>query len=175
MRLTKLILLAGVTLLVAQNVTLGQNLIADYCRNVPRQYDPRDPWEVGLVMRTQLGWGGHFYNCDCEEHKRLSPYIHWEQQPTVCCPQHCCWDIKQQINEVRQRVRTGSCRQCKFQLCDCCRMSDPPVRSNCPDDGGGCPSCGAPEYPAPQMAPNPVPGNANSSSDGWLYRLYSDR
>lgn len=174
MHQAKLIVLAGLTLLIWQNVSAGQNLVADYWRNVPRQYGPRDPWDVGLVLRHQAGWGGHFFNCDCEENKRFSPYIHWEQRPTVCCPHGHCWDVKQQLNEVHQRIRTGACRQCEFCLTTCCTTSEPPIRSSCPGDcaTGNCPTCGAArsadvnrEFVAPEAT---MP----EQTTGWLGQLY---
>jgi hypothetical protein len=165
MRTFILSLLVGSMCLIWQDVTCAQNVIADYVRNVPRQYGPRDPWEVGLVMRHQAGWGGHFYNCDCEEHKRLSPYIRWEQQPTVCCPHGHCWWIKQQVNEVRQRVRTGACLQSHFCICPRCRSSEPPITPTCPSElgGPGCSSC-------TENAPAPT-----AASENWLGSLYQEK
>lgn len=175
MRQTLLLFVAGLAFLVGAKTSFAQNCWADYVRNVPRQYDPHDPWTVGVVMRNQIGWGGMFFNCDCEEDKRLSPYIHWEQQPTVCCP-HChCWDIKQQIFEVKQRVRTGSCRQCEYILRTHCTTSEPPVQTNCPNQlgDGSCPSCGdkiAPEMESTERAAAPTADETN-----WFQRLYPAR
>lgn len=172
-----LLVVAGLSCLVGEKVSFAQGLIRDYVVNVPRQYGPRDPWDVGLVLRNQVGWGGHFYNCDCEEHKRLSPYIRWEQQPTVCCPHGHCWDIKQQINEVKQRVRTGSCRQTEFCLCPHCSSSEPPIRSSCPDayGAGGCPTCGGAVKPASAIDRTTRVEEAPSESPGWLGQLYQSR
>jgi hypothetical protein len=179
MRLFALSLLAGTIVLLGQGVSMAQNVCADYVRNVPRHYGPRDPWDVGLVMRHQAGWSGHFYNCDCEEHKRLSPYIRWERQPTVCCPHGHCWWIKQQIDEVHQRIRTGACLQSEFCLCPQCRSSEPPITPTCPSDiaGGGCPTCEATQPPIetpPQLIEAPAqPTSANAAgSNEWLGRLY---
>lgn len=159
----------------------AQNVVRDYVHNVPRQYGPHDPWTVGVVMRHQTGHSGLFYNCDCEEHKRLSPYIRWERQPTVCC-RHChawfhCWDIHQQIDEVQQRIRTGSCKQCEYWLCPDCTTSQPRPLVDCPQSG--CQSCATDEV-LEQSAPveptleeaTPMPAEpANSTS--WLRTLYS--
>ena len=178
MRNGLMMLAAGLSLLVGERVSLGQNLRQDYLRNVPRQFGPRDPWDVGIVLRNQAGWGGAFYNCDCEEHKRMSPYIHWEQQPTVCCPHGHCWDIKQQINEVKQRVRTGSCKQCEFHLCPRCGSSEPPVPSSCPDGNcstGACPHCGSTALASSSSANTESAETANPSSGGWLGKLYPSR
>ena len=178
MRNGLMMLAVGLSLLVGERVSLGQNLRQDYLRNAPRQYGPRDPWEVGVVLRNQAGWGGAFYNCDCEEHKRMSPYIHWEQQPTVCCPHGHCSDIKQQINEVKQRVRTGSCKQCEFHLCPRCGSSEPPIKSNCPDEacaGGACPLCGSSPNSTSPVERNAQLEESESKSDGWLGGLYLRR
>jgi hypothetical protein len=138
-----LALCSGFALALTQSAALGQNVWQDYVRNVPRQYGPRDPWEVGHVLQHQAGWAGFFYNCDCEEHKRLSPYIRWEQQPTVCCPDHhgYAW---QQCDEIWQRLRTGGCAQAEFKIRNCCTSLEPPVNSPCGSDrGGACPTCTA--------------------------------
>lgn len=173
-----MIVTIGLGLLVSERAAFGQNLRQDYLVNVPRQYGPRDPWEVGIVMRNQIGWGGHFFNCDCEEHKRMSTYIRWEQQPTICCPHGHCWDIKQQIDEVRQRIRTGSCQQCEFQLCPRCGSSEPPIQSTCADGScpsGGCPTCGAVGKSATTTDHAAQADASATKSEGWLGRLYLDR
>lgn len=78
-------------------------------------YAPNDPWTYGHVYRKTIGHGWKYYNCDDEERKRCSPYIHWNPRPEICGPRHpkaSC--ICQQIDEVRQRVHTGSCKQKEF-------------------------------------------------------------
>jgi hypothetical protein len=186
MRTIVLTLLAAAIVLIGQEVSFAQNLFADYVRNVPRHYGPRDPWDVGLVLRHQAGWGGHFYNCDCEEHKRMSPYIRWEQQPTVCCPHGHCWWIKQQINEVHQRIRTGACLQSQFCICPQCCSSAPPITPTCPDEIGvnGCPTCRSlqetqddaisvsiPTSEPASTAQAAAPSNSANPNE-WLGRLY---
>jgi hypothetical protein len=78
-----------------------------------RQYDyaPELPGGIrGAIYRETTGHNGRFYNCDGEENKRCSPYIDWS---TNC---HREWlptwgsVIRQDICEVKQRVRSGSCR-----------------------------------------------------------------
>ncbi len=86
----------------------GQNVIQDYICKYPRQFAPDTPFVVGKVLKTQIGHGGLFYNCDCQEEKRYSPYIYWQCQ-TPRSPKHCpvVSDVKQQWHEVKQRIRWG--------------------------------------------------------------------
>lgn len=182
MRRAIFLLVSFAAVLAGGQAAFAQNLRLDYIRNVPRQYGPYDPWEVGIVMRNQMGHGGLFYNCDCEEHKRLSPYIRWEQQPTVCCPHGHCRDLHQQLDEVRQRVRTGSCRQCEFRLCQECTSSPTRPLTDCPQ--AGCATCAepadnleaAPAEPTPAeptpVEPSPAPTEPTHSA-AWLRKLYS--
>lgn len=84
----------------------------DYCKNVPRQFSPDDPWTMGWVLRTEVGFGGLFFNCDGEALKRYSPYIRWNCQ-NMDCPKRLIQDpLLVQLAEVKQRVRWGSCGQC---------------------------------------------------------------
>ncbi len=87
----------------------AQNVIKDYSCNAPRQFAPETPWEVGKVLKIHIGHGGRFYNCDCQENKRHSPYIYWQCQSPMCTKQRhpVLCDIKQQWHEVKQRVRWG--------------------------------------------------------------------
>jgi hypothetical protein len=174
-----MILVVSLSLLFGEKISFGQNLFEVHVRNAPRVYGPRDPWEVGPVMRHSAGWSGLFYNCDCEEHKRLSPYIRWEQQPVVCCPHGHCWDIHQQIDEVKQRIRTGSCQQCEFKLCPRCSSSEPPIRPTCADgtcSSQSCPTCGT--SIGPHTSPTRVAQDVKPSPDastGWMSKLYFAR
>ncbi len=87
----------------------AQNVWKDYVKNQPHYYTPQDPWVVGFVFRQQAGWGGFFYNCDRQEDKRYSPYIYWSMQPQKCKPKHPILGcIKQQVCEVKQRIRWGA-------------------------------------------------------------------
>ena len=43
------------------------------------QYCSEDPWIRGRIWLKQTGHFGWFYNCDCEEDKRKSPYICWKK------------------------------------------------------------------------------------------------
>jgi len=84
----------------------------DYCKNVPRQFSPDDPWTMGWVLKTEVGFGGLFFNCDGEALKRYSPYIRWNCQ-NMDCPKRLIQDpLLVQLAEVKQRVRWGSCGQC---------------------------------------------------------------
>lgn len=123
----------------------GQNVYRDYHVNTPRQYGPKDPWTVGWVMRTQMGYGGMFYNCDCEEQKRFSPYIDWNRQACVTCQNGPLAQVHQQIYEIEQRVRTGSCKQAQFCLspeCKVCEDYHPPI-CNWQTSPDPCAACAA--------------------------------
>jgi hypothetical protein len=96
----------------------------------------------------------------------------------TCCPHGHCWQIGQQIDEVAQRVRTGSCKQCEFKLCPRCSTSVPPVPSPCGDQCGsesGCPTCGNPQY-VPQSPPSAANDRTAvpSTQTGWYGNLYSE-
>ncbi len=170
-----------------QTLAVSQNLRLDYLVHRPRQYSPRDPWTVGVVMRNQMGYGGLFYNCDCEEQKRFSPYIEWNRQPCVECNNGFCAVVRQQIDEVCQRVRTGTCHQKQFCLSPGCKLCENycPPTCNCPPRNGE--ASGEPadtERPSPlrdssqQQAPDvqsPSPQNSpNGSPDdtSWMLKLY---
>lgn len=105
-RPTIAVMVALAATLVSGQLT-AQNVIADYVCNAPRQFCPDDPWTTGLVFRTQIGYAGCYFNCDCEEQKRYSPYIYWQCQ-TPCmnsCP--LLRNVRQQFCDVKQRIRWG--------------------------------------------------------------------
>jgi len=84
-------------------VAAAQNFYRDYAR--PADYQPDDPWVKGRVFQAQTGHAGWFYNCDRQEDKRFSPYIHWGHQPTFCTPREFgWWNICKQIHEVKRRI-----------------------------------------------------------------------
>ena len=90
----------------------------DYCKQVPRQFSPDDPWTMGWFLRTEVGFGGLFFNCDGEAMKRYSPYITWNCQ-NVDCPKRLIKDpLLQQLAEVRRRVQWGACGGCAAN-CKC--------------------------------------------------------
>jgi hypothetical protein len=91
-----------------------RDFVRDYFKLVPRQFSPDDPWIMGHILRTEVGFGGCFFNCDDEECKRYSPYIRWNQQNVDCPNPRLVQDsLLQQLYEVRQRVRWGSCADCE--------------------------------------------------------------
>ncbi len=176
----------------------AQHVWRDYHVNVPRQYAPTDPWKVGVVMRQQMGHGGMWYNCDCEEQKRFSPYIDWNRQACVTCCNGPLAQFHQQVDEIKQRVRTGSCKQSQFCLspeCQVCEDYHPAVcnwqtssdpcgawsaaqAGSTPPASSPAPADEATPYGVPQPAPIPpapatAPANESSTnSASWLRDLY---
>jgi hypothetical protein len=101
-------LLAVIAVVGCCGSAAGQDVFRDYFANAPRCYGPADPWTTGAVYGKHIGHSGHFYNCDHQEEKRWSPYISWQCQKPVCRRSHpILSDIRQQICEVRQRIRWG--------------------------------------------------------------------
>ncbi len=89
-------------------------------------YAPESPWSNGYLFQNWIGHGGKFYNCDCEEEKRFSPYIHWKTV-THCETPRVGWNIlKHDIDEVRARVRTGKCLPACWPrvCCPDCQIDD---------------------------------------------------
>ena len=185
------LLLAGLVLLCGNAVPAwGQHLWRDYHTNVPRHYQPTDPWKVGVVLRNQMGHGGMWYNCDCEEQKRFSPYIDWNRQACVTCCNGPLQQIHQQVGEIKQRVRTGTCKQKQFclspecqvcedyhpQICNWQTSADPCGAWAAAQAASNAPADEAAPYDAPQPAPLiPTPAPANDSptnSTSWLRDLY---
>jgi hypothetical protein len=88
----------------------------------PMTYSPDDPFTKGLVYRLQTGQAGKYFNCDCEEQKRYSPYIYWQ---TVCnhtYPKPYCTVLLRDIHEVKERVRAGACRGGQNCTCGQCQQ-----------------------------------------------------
>ncbi|MDB4368144.1 hypothetical protein N9Z38_01300 [Mariniblastus sp.] len=96
-------------------------------------YKPSDPWTRGKLYNIQTGNSGLFFNCDGEQAKRYSPYICWKPITEKALPtRKGIWNsIKQDIAEVKQRVRDGSCCDLGCTCADCHR-----ARKN--GDIGGC-------------------------------------
>jgi len=89
----------------------------------PMTYSPDDPFTKGLVYRLQTGQAGKYFNCDCEEEKRYSPYIYWQ---TVCNhthPKPYCTVLLRDLHEVKERVRAGACRGGQDCTCGQCQQS----------------------------------------------------
>ena len=89
----------------------------------PMTYSPDDPFTKGLVYRLQTGQAGKYFNCDCEEEKRYSPYIYWQ---TVCNhthPKPYCTVLLRDLHEVKERVRAGACRGGQNCTCGQCQQT----------------------------------------------------
>lgn len=87
----------------------------------PMTYSPADPFTKGWVYRLQTGQAGKYFNCDCEEEKRYSPYIYWQ---TVCNHTHpvpYCRVLLRDLEEVKGRVRAGACRGGQNCQCEQCQ------------------------------------------------------
>lgn len=84
-------------------------------------YKPSDPWTRGKLYNIQTGNSGLFFNCDGEQAKRYSPYIYWKPITEKALPtRKGIWhSIKQDIAEVKQRVRDGSCCDLGCTCSDC--------------------------------------------------------
>lgn len=118
-QMLKPLLIAAVCVvtLSATSIEAQDRLVRDYFRDYvhlnPRSYSPDDPWTMGRILRIQVGHGGFFYNCDYEECKRQSPYINWNCQNGDCQAARPVRSvINQQLEEIKQRVRWGSCNEC---------------------------------------------------------------
>jgi len=89
----------------------------------PMTYSPDDPFTKGIVYRLQTGQAGKYFNCDCEEEKRYSPYIYWQ---TVCNhthPKPYCTVLLRDVHEVKERVRAGACRGGQDCTCEQCQQA----------------------------------------------------
>lgn len=85
----------------------------DYVLDRDMIYSADDPFVRGAVYRAHIGHDGHFYNCDNEESKRYSPFIHWRARP--CDSQSCAREIrelKQSYHDAVCRWKMGSCQIC---------------------------------------------------------------
>lgn len=113
--LLALLLVVGIGQLAeAQLTQIGR----DYRQ--PMTYSPDDPFTKGWIYRLQTGQAGKYFNCDCEEEKRYSPYIYWQ---TVCNhthPKPYCTVLLRDIHEVKERVRAGACRGGQYCTCGQC-------------------------------------------------------
>jgi hypothetical protein len=99
-------------LVLATGATVcAQNIFQDYGWNRRGYYSPNDPWQKGLVFRTHTGQDGLFYNCDGEEDKRCSPWIHWPQRPCddLLSLRRVHEERVQTIRNAVNRVQMGSC------------------------------------------------------------------
>ena len=97
----------------------------DYFLNPTGQYSPDDPWIRSRIWRRQTGHWGKFYNCDCEEQKRYSPYICWKNAECPFVGES--WRQRWQRDKARiwQRINDGSCSECTnrdVSTCNCPEM-----------------------------------------------------
>lgn len=88
----------------------ARQVIHDYRQ--PVQYSPDDPWVRSAIFRQQVGYYGRFFNCDDEELKRYSPYIHWRCQDNRQCQRGPVQTARDDWNKVLQRIAWGSCDPC---------------------------------------------------------------
>ncbi len=90
----------------------AQNFVQDYLRQPLGSYSPCDPWQKGHIFRTHTGHDGLYYNCDQEEEKRCSPWIHWPQRPCddLFSPHRIHAEQKQTVSNAITRWRRGSCQ-----------------------------------------------------------------
>lgn len=108
----------------------------DYLVNPTGVYSPDDPWTRSRIWRRHTGHFGKFYNCDCEEQKRYSPYICWKNADCPFVDEGWLFHKQRTRQRIRQRIADGSCA-CGCQAhhaatncsCDTCRsgmaQSDP--------------------------------------------------
>lgn len=90
------------------------------------QYSPDDPWVRSKVFQAHTGHSGFFYNCDNEECKRHSPYIHWTSNCQPLWPQRrgLLNGIRIDLDKVRRRINNGSCGYESCQGTQDCECSD---------------------------------------------------
>lgn len=120
MRISALVLMVAASFSVTSGHLCAQNFIKDYFKNVPRSYSPDDPFTMGKILRTQVGHGGLYHNCDEEECKRYSPYITWRNQSSECRrPFPITRTIADQAHEIKQRIYWGACKGDLGKTCHC--------------------------------------------------------
>lgn len=90
------------------------------------QYAPDDPWTRGRWWLRQTGHFGKFYNCDCEEKKRCSPYICWKKSDSPFTGGRFFQSLKCDWLSMKQRIIDGSeccggkrCRKQPGKSCHC--------------------------------------------------------
>ena len=89
----------------------------DHCDSsceITRQTHPDDPWTQGRLWLRQTGHFGKFYNCDCEEEKRFSPYICWKESasPKLFSGHRWLEQVKCDLRDIKQRIIDGSASCC---------------------------------------------------------------
>ena len=127
--MTRLVLLIFISFYLVEAVQAQERakIRHDYFLNPTGQYSPDDPWTRSRIWRRHTGHWGRFYNCDCEEQKRYSPYICWKNAE---CPYVGeSWRHRWQRDRARiwQRINDGSCNECTNQTvgtCSCPQCSN---------------------------------------------------
>ena len=153
----RLILISIVAFLSAIGPTdssaYGQELkkaIRDYQDERIFNYRPDDPQYRGKIFNIHTKHYGRFYNCDDQEDKRNSPYIHWKPHYENDFPPRIgfCKNLRRDVAEVKQRISDGS-RGCQAScLCPQCKQDSTPV--DCP-----CVECLEPDS-IPVLADQPI-------------------
>lgn len=72
------------------------------------QYRPDDPWTRGRIWLRQTGHFGLFYNCDCEEKKRNSPFICWKKSDSPFPGGRLLKSLQSDWWDMRQRILDGT-------------------------------------------------------------------
>ena len=81
----------------------------DYFKNPTGKYSPDDPWTRSRIWWRHTGHFGKFYNCDCEEQKRYSPYICWKNADCPWVGEGLLYQWRRDRSRIRQRIADGSC------------------------------------------------------------------
>jgi hypothetical protein len=90
-------------------VTFGQSATTPVIRCTGDSYSAASPNSGTRRFAIDTGHFGRFYNCDCEESKRNSPYIHWKAVDR-CETRRTSWAVFcHDLDEVKARVRAGRC------------------------------------------------------------------
>lgn len=123
-------------------------------------YKPSDPWTRGKLYNIQTGNSGLFFNCDGEQAKRYSPYICWKPILEKALPSRKgIWNsIKEDIADVTQRVRDGSCCDLGCSCSDCHRSRKNGEIGGCAASptNGSCNQCSQKSCEGCSTSPSPV-------------------
>lgn len=120
----KIPLMMAVLALGPAIVACGQSTMAPVARYTGDSYSAASPNCGTRRFAIDTGHFGRFYNCDCEEAKRSSPYIQWKSV-NRCETRRTGWSVfRHDLDEVHARVRAGRCcRTCwpdwLCPECDC--------------------------------------------------------
>ncbi len=107
MKTPALLAITATLILVAS--ASSQSVTAPVARFTGDVYSAASPNDGTRRFALDTGHFGRFYNCDCEEAKRNSPYIHW-QTVNRCETRRTGWGVFcHDLDEVKARVRAGRC------------------------------------------------------------------